>query len=183
MTTKKDNTRKLAERIVNGLYDKKYSINDVESMIRCSRIKRTPIKINVIYVVTTLRFGYKYINKSRSGDGKYHSYYKRTSPSQRKYFTIVNSRTWGWYKELKDAQQCVEENWGDIYEGEYTAAVIERISEGILHGADIPEEWWYKWKGTWEKGCYKKWKKPKEYDHTICFMDRMKQIRAHWGDL
>ena len=139
-----------------------YRINEIIRLIDASRVRRTQIKIPIIYVITTLRFGYKYANMKRSGDGKYHSFEKRTSPSQRKYFTITRGRTWGWYKSLKDAQECVKQNWGDIYEGEYSYAVIEKISEGVLHGMDIPVEWWYKWHGSWQRGKFKEWKKPDE---------------------
>ncbi len=146
--------------------------------------KKKPAKRGpkVVYVVTTLRFGYKYLNAKRSADGIYHSYRKRTYPTQRKYFTIKSIRTWGWYSDLKTAKQCVEENWADIYEGDYDCAIIEEIAEGILHGCEIPKEWWYKWRGSWEKGGYKPWKKPKEYNNIIGFMKRMKGIRAHGSD-
>jgi hypothetical protein len=134
-----------------------------------------------IYVVTTLQFGFKYINRKRSGDGKYHSYEKRISPSQKEYFTIVRERTWGWYSTLDKAKEAVEKNYGDMYENDYNYAVIERTPEGILWGGDIPKEWWYKWQGSWEKGKYVPWKKPSEYDTVIGFMSRIRQIKSHWG--
>jgi len=140
-------------------------------------------KAKIVYVVTTLSFGYRYLNQKRSADGKFHSYRKRTSPSQKKIFRITNSRTWGWYSDLKSAQKCIEGNYCDIYEGRYNHAVIEEIAEGVLHGGELPKEWWFKWKGSWKRGGYKPWKKPKEYDQVIGFMDRMKGIRAHWGDM
>lgn len=140
------------------------------------------MKKKPIYTVTTLQFGFKYGNNKRSKDGVFHSFLKRTSPSQRKYFTITNKRTWGWYSKLEDAQKCVEENWADIYEGSYGYAVIEEVHEGILHGANTPREWWYKWQGSWEKGKYKPWNKPKEYDGIIFFMSRIRKLKAHWGD-
>ena len=180
----------LAEHIYTNLEEhgfdknkKQYRINDIKQIIEWSRVRREPIILNHVYVVTTLRFGYKYGNRKRSGDGRFHSFYKRTSKTQRKYFTTVSERTWGWYKSLEEAQKCVEENWCDIYEGEYTHAVIERISEGVLHAADTPDEWWYKWHGTWEKGRYKKWKKPEQYSNIICLMNRMRPLRAHWADI
>lgn len=139
-------------------------------------------KLKVAYVVTTLDFGLKYFNIKRSKDGYFHSFYKRTSKSQRERFTITKSRTWGWYSSLEEAQKCVLENHCDIYEGDYNYAVIEEVKEGVLHGLACPKEWWYKWKGSWENGSYKPWKKPKEYDNVIFFMNRMKGMRAHWGD-
>jgi hypothetical protein len=146
-------------------------------------MSRLPIQKNppTIYVVTTLRFGFKYLNDKRSPDGKYHSFGKRTSKSQRKYFTIIDERTWGWYSTLAKAKESVEHNYGDMYEGDYSHAVIEKTPEGILCGGHMPKEWWYQWRGTWEKGKYVPWKKPKEYDNVISFMGRIRQIKAHWG--
>ena len=143
------------------------------------QIKR---KSKEVYVITTLRFGYKYSNQKRSADGIYHSFYKRTSPSQKRYFTITRIRTWGWFSDLKTAQECVKENWADIYEGEYDRAVIEKVEEGIINLAGEPKEWWYKWVGSWKKGGYKPWKKPPEYDNIIGFMNRMKNIKTQWSD-
>jgi hypothetical protein len=131
------------------------------------------MKNNKVYVVTTMRFGYKWFNKTRSKDGYYHSYYKQTSPNQEKYFSTLSHRTWGWYSKLKDAQECVNLNSCDIYEGEYNYAVIEEISEGVLQGGEIPKEWWYKWEGDWETGKYKPCEKPKEYEGYIVFMDQI----------
>jgi len=127
-----------------------------------------------IYVVTTLRFGFKYADPEMHPDGKYHSYYKRTSEDQKEYYTIVSSRTWGWYKELDDAKECVLHNYGDIAEIEYHYALIEEVKEGVLWGVDIPKEWWYKWEGDWEDGEYQLSKKPDEEKNVICFLDRMK---------
>lgn len=138
-------------------------------------------KMKVIYVVTSITFGFKYSNKTRSGDGKFHSYLKRTSPSQSKYFTIIEDRTWGWYADLKTAKQSVLENWCDIHETMYDHVVIEEIPETVIYGGELPKEWWYKWHGSCEKGGYKPWKKPKEYNNIIGFMNRMKQVKCHWS--
>jgi len=120
-----------------------------------------------IYVVTTIEFGYKYGDTERHEDGLYHSYGFRTSPDQEKIFTKKRSSTWGWFDKLEDAQESVRENWGDMYEGCYNYAVIEEVGKGILnHGM---KEWWYKWKGSWEQGGYKKSKKPKQYSNVIGF--------------
>jgi hypothetical protein len=41
------------------------------------------------------------------------------------------SRTWGFYTKLEAAEQCVRENWTDIYEcGYYDLALIEEMPEG-----------------------------------------------------
>jgi hypothetical protein len=135
-------------------------------------------KTKPIYVVTTMRFGFKFANSKRSADGLFHSYEKRTSPNQKQFFTTLRERTWGWYASLETAKQSVEENLADIYEGEYDCALIEEIHEGVLYGAEISKEWWYKWKGSWEKGGYKPWKKPKEYDNVTGFMNRIQPRKA-----
>lgn len=123
-----------------------------------------------IYIITTIRFGFKYANSRRSRDGIFRSYRKRISKSQTKYLTIISDRTWGWFTKLATAKKCVEENWGDIYEGEYFAAVIEEVPEGVV--INIPtNEWWYKWEGSWEKGRYKPWKKPKAYKNIVGFYE------------
>jgi hypothetical protein len=126
-----------------------------------------------IYVVTTIRFGYKYADRERHEDGYYHSYEKRMSPDQKKYLTIVRSRTWGWYERFEDAAKCVENNWGDIYEREYNYALIEKVAEGVLMGVDLPEEHWFQWEGDCDTGGYKPYNKPEEYDCVVCFMDRI----------
>lgn len=127
-----------------------------------------------VYIVTTLRFGFRYLNPKRSSDGKYNSYPIRISPEQKKYFTIRSSRTWGWYSDLKGAEECVLNNYADIYEGEYEYALVEKAAEGILYGGEESEEHWYKWEGSWDKGGYKACDKPKEYGGVIHFMDQFK---------
>jgi len=131
-------------------------------------------KSKIIYAISTMRFGFKYMNDRRSADGYYHSYEKRTSSNQKQYFSILRERTWGWYSSLKNAQKCIEENWGDIFEGSYDYALIEEIPEGVLFGGAIPKEWWFKWKGTCKKGKYILSKKPKEYDTVVCFAGRLR---------
>ena len=127
-------------------------------------------KSKVIYVISTMRFGDMYGNTKRSPDGIYRSYRKRTSKSQRKYFTIISSRTWGWFADFKTAEKSVLENWGDIYEGEYFMALIEEVPEGSV--VNMPtHEYWYKWTGTWKKGKYVKVNngKPEEYKNIVSF--------------
>jgi len=127
-------------------------------------------KEKVIYTVSTIRFGHMYGNKKRSADGIYHSFRKRTNKTQRKYFTIVTGRTWGWFSDFKTAEKSVLENWGDIFEGEYSMAVIEEVPEGSV--INIPtNEYWYQWKGSWEKGKYVRAfdRKPKEYKNVVSF--------------
>lgn len=130
----------------------------------------------MIYVITTMQFGMKYLNKNRSADGYYHSYEKRLSESQREYFTIIRKRTWGWYSKLDDARDCVAGNITDIHEeGYYQYALIEGISEGVLYGGNSPIEYWYKWNGNNKYGWYKPTKKPKKYENIIGFMDQIRK--------
>ena len=122
-----------------------------------------------IYVVTTMHIGFKYGDKEPHADGKYYSYEVRTSPDQKKYFTIINDRTWGWYNKFEDAEKCVVENWADIYEGEFNYAVIEEKKEGILMFDNNDSEHWYKWEGTWEEGKYVPCNKPEEFSNIVGF--------------
>lgn len=125
-------------------------------------------KPKYIYVVTAMKFGLMYLNQRRSKDGKYHSFKKRTSKTQREYLGIIQQRTWGWFSTLKSAKAVTE--WASDFileEMSYPEVVIERISEGIMSGK--PKEWWYKWKGTEKRGRYVSWKKPEEYRCVVNF--------------
>jgi hypothetical protein len=124
-------------------------------------------KTEYIYIVTGLRFGYKFINRHRSPDGLFHSYRKRFSKSQKKFFAIISSRTFGWYPNLKTAKKCVEKNWSDIHEQEYEMAVIERVSSGCFSFPIL--EWWYKWVGNHDNGSYIPGEKPKRFKNIISF--------------
>jgi len=121
-----------------------------------------------IYTITAMKFGLKYSNTNRSKDGYFHSFERRTSPTQKKHFTIIRKRTWGWFDSLKNAQKAVSADGNFILENMYfPEVVIEKIANGFLF--DIPKEWWYKWQGTEKKGKYKPWKKPKQYKNVIGF--------------
>jgi hypothetical protein len=134
----------------------------------------TNSKPKVIYVVTTMTFGVKYLNSRKSADGYFHSYEKRTSKKQKEFFSILRERTWGWYASLEEAEQSVLKNWTDLNEcGYYEHALIEEIQEGVLYGGATPKEWWFCWKGSFEKGGYKPTNKPKEYSNIIGFMGRV----------
>jgi len=128
-----------------------------------------------IYVLTCLRFGHKYLDKQRKDDGLYHSYIKRTSPDQKEYFTIISSRTRGWFADLESAKECVENNDADIHEEEFDYALIEKIADGVMFGFEVPEEHWYRWEEVpLRDGQYISCEKPKEYDRVCFFMDRIK---------
>lgn len=76
-----------------------------------------------------------------------------------------DSRTPGYFFKLEDAIECVEENWGDIYEGSYKHAVIETVGQGMY--PHIREEIWFEWQGTWDEGGYKRIDKPKSTKCTV----------------
>ena len=70
--------------------------------------------MKTIFVVTTIQFGMK---KLKVGPNK-----------GKKILGIVDKRTIGWFPKLETAQNCVDRNWGDIYEaGQYSWAVVEEI--------------------------------------------------------
>ena len=126
-----------------------------------------------IYVITTLHLGLKYGDMVAHEDGHYYSYRKRTSPDQREYMTIIRSRTWGWFERLEDAQEAIENNYGDMFENYYGHALIEKVADGVMFGCEEPEEHWYYWKGTWEDGGYVPDVKPESCESVIHFMDRI----------
>lgn len=140
-------------------------------------------KVKLIYVITTMNIGFKYGNPTASKDGIYHSYRKRTSPNQKKYLTIISKRTWGWYPDIEQAKEALEKNYGDLYEGEYQYGVIEEVPMGVMWGGGETKEWWYKWKGSWEKGKFQSCEKPDEYKNIICFMERTRRIKFDWDGI
>jgi len=69
---------------------------------------------------------------------------------------IARSRCWGYFINFEDAEKCIKENWGDIYEyGYYNHAVIESVPEGICPKAT---EKWYsaKFNKNWYQPNYEK---------------------------
>lgn len=75
----------------------------------------------------------------------------------------LDSRAWGWVPTLKEAEEVIENNSGDIQECSYTHAVIEKVVWGIPNVCvDEKNETWYKWhtnKGKWEKCSKPQWAK------------------------
>ena len=64
---------------------------------------------------------------------------------------IVDRRCWGYFFKSSDAERCIMENGGDIYEqGSYNYAVIEGVPEGILTTCEI-EKWYYIHFNIWTK--------------------------------
>lgn len=57
-------------------------------------------------------------------------------------------RTIGWYPSFIEAEWCVRQNWGDIWETCYTYAIIEWVEPGLYPST---KRWYYKWnKGGYE---------------------------------
>jgi hypothetical protein len=118
-----------------------------------------------IYIITTIKFGYKYLDNKVGFDGKFHSYSKKISKDQRKYFTIIDSRTCGWFFKFENAEETIFKNYYDIHEECYNYAIIEECKEGLFGSLDEKLEHWYKWKD----GRYKSAQKPKEYKGIVDF--------------
>ena len=76
---------------------------------------------------------------------------------------IVDSRRWGWYETLEDAEKVVLENESNIFENYYDYAVIEEMPEGAL--ACSKNEWWYLYKNDMVSKC----KKPKKFFQVCNF--------------
>jgi hypothetical protein len=82
-----------------------------------------------------------------------------------KYRGDSHTRCWGWYRKPEDATQSVLENHNDIYEIEFTYAVIEKYPEGTVP-IYVEEMAWFKWDETKRAapgkgyGAYKKCRKP-----------------------
>lgn len=91
---------------------------------------------------------------------------KDPSEKSKKYFSIIDNRAWGWFKDLKTAKKCVKGNWGDLHELSYNYVVIEKFQEGILNQ---PREWWFKWKKSAEYGTFVPTKKPHQLEGVIGF--------------
>ena len=78
------------------------------------------------------------------------------------------NRMVAWYPTLFDAQSCIEQNWGDIYErGHYNHAVIEETLSGLY--PYVKEEYWYKWEGSEEEGGYLPCHKPEDFKCVVNF--------------
>ena len=55
---------------------------------------------------------------------------------------ILRQRTWGFYHDLETAQQCVLENWTDIFENNYyNFALISEMPTGVC--VSPTKQWWY----------------------------------------
>lgn len=76
------------------------------------------------------------------------------------------TRVVGYYTKLKDAKQCIEENWGDIYEdGYYKYAVIEDVQPGLYMSCESTPIF-YQWD-----------KKEKKFKQ----IDRPSELKGYFG--
>ncbi len=83
-----------------------------------------------IYTVTTCYFNHKNIGELQ----------------------LVTERCVGFYHDLERALECVENNWGDIHEGNFNYVVIEKIGDGLY--PTVEEFLWFKWNdGKYEQSC------------------------------
>lgn len=62
-----------------------------------------------------------------------------------------NHRCVGYFRDLATAEQCVQENWGDIFEYYYMYALIEAVPEGLYqhakpdrNGQPSKDRWWFR---------------------------------------
>jgi hypothetical protein len=61
---------------------------------------------------------------------------------------IQHRRLWMMTTEFKDAEECVLQNQGDIFENDYNFALIEDVNvlePNVPSGtyATVPKQWWY----------------------------------------
>lgn len=77
----------------------------------------------------------------------------------------IGTRTVGYFEDLETARQCIEENWGDIYEdGYYKYAVIEDVEPGLyMSGSATPIFF------KWIDGKYQEIEKPAELKGIVGF--------------
>ena len=61
-----------------------------------------------------------------------------------------DTRIPGIYTTLEKAKECVENNYGDIWETSYDLVVIEETETDYLYQTCRPNigQWWYEWKGV-----------------------------------
>jgi hypothetical protein len=87
----------------------------------------------------------------------------------------VSPRTVGWFSTLAEAQDCVRENRGDIYEGVYTYAVIEELPAG-LYPIPIGQDWF-----AWSGEGYQPSDAPPQGDYAYPFMSGNYALQARIG--
>jgi len=76
------------------------------------------------------------------------------------------SRTPGYFFSFETAQRYLNENIGDLFEGSYDYAVIEKVYPGI-YTIEGRAEWWYKF--NMEKDSYEEIEKPVKFQRVVCW--------------
>jgi hypothetical protein len=82
-----------------------------------------------------------------------------------------STRVVGWFPTKEEAELCILNNYGDIYEDEYyPTAVIEEVEMGLYPICE--KSWWFKWCKRTNINMfqgYKPIKKPKKLKQIINF--------------
>ena len=76
------------------------------------------------------------------------------------------TRTPGYFFSLETAKRYLEENVGDLFEGTYDYAVIEKVYPGI-YAIEGRVEWWYQF--DMEKDSYVGIDKPDKFQRAVCW--------------
>lgn len=80
-----------------------------------------------------------------------------------------DKRIVGYFLDLETAKECVEQNWGDLYEdGYYKYAVIEDVEPGLYRSVSS-KPIFYKWVGDIDTGGYIRIRRPKCWKNTWGF--------------
>jgi hypothetical protein len=78
------------------------------------------------------------------------------------------SRVPGYFTNFGDAEKCVLENWGDIWEdGYYKFAIIEKTSPGLYTFEDRAEAWYTP--KVDRLGEYERIEKPDRFKNSVCW--------------
>lgn len=61
---------------------------------------------------------------------------------------IADQRLWHLFASLEEAQECVLQNQGDLFEYYYNYALIEEVyvfdkTDHYRESSGLPQEWWY----------------------------------------
>ena len=99
--------------------------NAVDDYIEaCGGLGKIPeVPGNVIYLVTVCTK----LEKDKNG-----------------WYDMGSTRIWGWYSDIADAKNVIENNITDIFEYYYTYAIIEEVKEGVP-AFPLQKKLWYKW--------------------------------------
>jgi hypothetical protein len=85
-----------------------------------------------------------------------------------------NTRCFGYFPTIEEAESAVRENLGDIHECWYTLCVIEKLQPGIhpmgwLEDESFPRPMWFEWTGSSENGSWQPIECPEEAKGIVNF--------------